>query len=194
MYQLLTDDDLLKLLRDGDRESFAQIYERYWEPMFLYSAKVIRSRDDAADIVQEVFVSIWKRRAELMLTSELAPYLFRCVRNLSIKYIHKNILRENFLATLTDSCSTLDGNQRPALELKELETQINAAVSRLPPKMQEVYLLSRRDHCSNKEIAARLGIAETTVKKQMSNALKVIRTNLNHGTVSAVIAFLIARA
>jgi RNA polymerase sigma-70 factor, ECF subfamily len=193
MYQLLTDDDLLKLLRDGDREAFAQIYERYWEPMFLYSAKVIRSRDDAGDIVQEVFVSIWKRRGELLLTSALAPYLFRCVRNLSIKYIDKHILRENFLATLTDACSALDENQRPALELKELETQINDAVSRLPPKMQEVYLLSRRDHCSNKEIAARLGIAETTVKKQMSNALKVIRTNLSHGTISAVVAFVIYR-
>jgi RNA polymerase sigma-19 factor, ECF subfamily len=193
MYKLLTDDDLLKLMREGDKAAFAQIYERYWEPMFLYSAKVIRSRDDAGDILQEVFISLWKRREELTLTSQLAPYLFRCVRNLSIKYIQKNVLREDFLETLTAACSNLGQEHRPPFELKELETQINQAVSKLPAKMQEVYLLSRRDHCTNKEIAARLGIAETTVKKQMSNALKVIRTNVNHGTVSAFIAFIVGR-
>ena len=190
MFQSLTDDDLLKLLHDGDRMAFAEIYERYWERMFLYSAKVIRSRDDASDIVQEVFVSIWKRRQELMLSGQLAPYLFRCVRNLSIKYIEKNILQQNFLATLTAACSNFDQELLPALELKELETQIREAVSKLPPKMQEVYLLSRRDNCTNKEIAGKLGIAETTVKKQVSNALKVIRSTINHGTISALIAYI----
>jgi RNA polymerase sigma-19 factor, ECF subfamily len=193
MYQLLTDDDLLKLLRDGDKTAFREIYERYWEPMFLYSAKVIRSRDDASDILQEVFVSIWKRREDLAVTGQLAPYLFRSVRNLSIKYIQKNMLQKDLLESLSSACSTFDQDAHLPLELKELETQISQAVSKLPPKMQQVYLLSRRDHCSNKEIAAKLGIAETTVKKQVSNALKLIRTTVNHGTISALIAFILDR-
>lgn len=179
MCHTLTDHELLTLLRAGESQAFSEIYERYWESLSLYTLKVIQSKEDALDIVQEVFVSIWKRRAELNIEVSLNAYLFKCVRNLSIKYIEKNITKRNFLSTLSLSFQDNDLTNIDALELKELEITIDNAVAKLPPKMREIYLLSRQENLSYRQIAEQLEIAETTVKKQVSNALKILRLEVD---------------
>jgi len=174
-----TDHELLTLLRAGESQAFSEIYERYWESLSLYTLKVIQSKEDALDIVQEVFVSVWKRRAELNIEVSLSAYLFKCVRNLSIKYIEKNITKRNFLSSLSLSLKESELTSIDALELKELEIKIDNAVAKLPPKMREIYLLSRQENLSYRQIAEQLEIAETTVKKQVSNALKILRLEVS---------------
>lgn len=178
MCHTLPDHELLTLLRAGESQAFSEIYERYWESLSLYTLKVIQSKEDALDIVQEVFVSIWKRRTELNIEVSLNAYLFKCVRNLSIKYIEKNNTKRNFLSTLSLSFQDNDLTNIDALELKELEIKIDNAVAKLPPKMREIYLLSRQENLSYRQIAEQLEIAETTVKKQVSNALKILRLEI----------------
>ena len=95
----------------------------------------------------------------------MKAYLLKSVRNLSIRYIEKNINKQNFLNSLSvyyqhpDILTAVN-----TLELQELESRLADVVARLPHKMQEVYVLSRQENLSHKEIAQRLGIAETTVK------------------------------
>jgi RNA polymerase sigma-70 factor (family 1) len=182
-----TDSELLALLKDGEEAAYTEIYNRYWEQMSLYVLKVIRSEGDAQDIVQEVFVSIWKRREVLEVKGTLVAYLLRSVRNLSIRYIETHITKRDFLRTLSDSVQHLDLSGVNALELEQLEAQITGAIAGLPPKMREVFLLSRQENLSYKEIAHRLHIAETTVKKQVSNALQLIRTDLGGLSATAVL-------
>ena len=174
-----TDHEMLTLLRAGESQAFSEIYERYWESLSLYTLKVIQSKEDALDIVQEVFVSVWKRRAELNIEVSLSAYLFKCVRNLSVKYIEKNITKRNFLSSLSLSLKESELTSIDALELKELEIKIDNAVAKLPPKMREIYLLSRQENLSYRQIAEQLEIAETTVKKQVSNALKILRLEVS---------------
>ncbi|HTN05893.1 RNA polymerase sigma-70 factor [Agriterribacter sp.] len=179
MYQHLKDEELLSLLRNNDKRAFAEIYDRYWEQMSLYVLKVTRSPEDACDIVQDVFVSIWKRRAELMIHGALKAYLLKSVRNLSIRYIEKNISKKGFVASLSLYWNSSDTSTTHALEFRELESKLTRVIAKLPPKMQQVFVLSRHENLSYKEIAQRLGIAETTVKKQVNNALKMIRTEVS---------------
>jgi len=187
MYHLLTDERLLQLLRSSDEAAFNELYDRYWEKMSLQGLKVIRSVEDARDIVQEVFVSLWKRREELDIHGSLAAYLLKSVRNLSIRHIEKNITKQDFLLSLSAYFQQPIAASDSQVELRELETRIAGAVSKLPHKMQEVYLLSRHENLSYKEIARQLGIAETTVKKQVSNALKVIRAEVDTLPVALLI-------
>ena len=187
MYQHLTDEQLLHLLREDDKQAFTEIYERYWELMSLYVLKITRSPEDACDIVQDVFISIWKRRHELNITGNMKAYLLKSVRNLSVRYIEKNINKKGFLQSLSDYYAKASVPATDSLELRELESRLAGVVARLPHKMQEVYVLSRHENLSHKEIAQRLGIAETTVKKQVSNALKLIRTEVNSSDIIAFI-------
>ena len=183
MYQHLTDEQLLHLLTKDDKQAFAEIYDRYWEQMSLYVLKITRSPEDACDIVQDVFVSIWKRRYELNISGSMKAYLLKSVRNLSIRYIERNINKQNFLNSLSAYYQHKDIPVMNAFELQEFESRLAGVVARLPHKMQEVYVLSRHENLSHKEIAQRLGIAETTVKKQVSNALKLIRTEVSSADI-----------
>lgn len=187
-FSIYTDEQLLLSLREGEEGAFTEIYNRHWEQMALYVLKVIRSREEARDIVQEVFVSIWRRRQELVISSTLIAYLLRSVRNLSIRYIERNLNRYQFLDILTEHADHLTGQSAVNLiELKQLEDRVDKAVAALPPKMREVYLLSRQENLSYREIAQKLGIAETTVKKQVSNALKHIKNDLGGLSATAVL-------
>ena len=187
MYRQLTDDALMQLLRNSDAGAFEEIYRRHWERLALQVLKIIRSREDARDIVQEVFVSIWKRRTEIELKGPLIGYLLRSVRNVAIRYIEKNITRNHYLESLSDSVTVDTTSPETYFEYKELKDTVDQAVANLPSKMQEVYLLSRNEKMSYKEIANRLGIAENTVRKQLSNALKLLRTSVTELTIALLI-------
>lgn len=174
-YATYPDEQLLKLLRNNDEAAFTTLYQRYLPQLSRHVWKIIRIEEDAKDIVQEVFLSIWRRRAELEITGSFSAYLKKSVQNLSIRYIQRNISRATFLTSLHQATKHLAAPPpEQALEVKQLQEQLARAVASLPPKMQEVYRLSRQQQLTYKEISIQLGIAETTVKKQINNALKLI--------------------
>ncbi len=187
MYHHLTDSELLNLLHENDGSAFTEIYDRYWEKMTMHVLKVIHSPEDAGDIVQEVFLSIWKRREELLITGALGAYLLKSVRNLAIKHIEKNISKRNFLSSLSWMLRHSELVAQQNIECEEIEDKIAAVVSTLPPKMKVVFVMSRNQQLSYKEIALQMGIAETTVKKQVSNAIKIIRRSVGELCISLFI-------
>jgi RNA polymerase sigma-70 factor (family 1) len=174
----------------NDRAAFTSLYRRYWETLFVTTVKVIGSKEDAADIVQEVFISLWNRRQDLSLTSTLAAYLHTSVKYQAIHYIEKNITRRNYLKTLGDlEAASPAPSAEVLLQAKELGELIRSVISNMPPKMREVYHLSRQEHLSHKEIAARLGISEETVKKHIQHALQLLKKALaeSHLAVPALL-------
>lgn len=153
------------------------LYRRYWRLLFTTAAKALRCKTDAADLVQDIFLSIWNRRNELSITGSLAAYLQTSVRYRVIKYVEKNIARRDYLILLTEMLvSYQPPDAESQLQIKELQTVIQTAVDQMPNKMREVYQLSRQHHLSHKEIADRLGISDETVKKHIQHALQVIKT------------------
>jgi RNA polymerase sigma-19 factor, ECF subfamily len=172
-------------MADDDKDAFTMLYRRYWEQLFETAAKALRSKDDAADLVQDVFLSIWNRKHELNITGSLAAYLQTSVKYKAINYIEKNITRRDYLALLTEMLVTYQPpDAESQLQIKELQRVIQTAVDQMPNKMREVYLLSRQQHLSHKEIAERLGISDETVKKHIQHALQLIKTAVGQNAVS----------
>ena len=174
-----TDQQLVVSLRNGDTGAFAEIYERYWDKLLVYTMRVIRRQPDAEDIVQELFVSIWRRRQEIDIEMALSTYLYNSARYLAIRHIEKNSTYSDYLQRLA---SRIAGEEEPGIEAeifgRELEGQIDQLIRELPEKMQEVFILSRRHHLSYKEIAERLSISEETVRKQVHKSLQILRSRL----------------
>lgn len=178
-----TDAKLLRRMADGDNQAFTTLYRRYWEGLFVTAAKALRSKEEAADVVQEVFLSLWKRRNEINVQGSLSAYLHTSVRYKCIHYIEKNINRRDYLDLLTETAINISPvNPENNLQLKEMEEAINKTVLRMPAKMQEVYKLSRQQNLSHKEIADSMNISVETVKKHIQHALNLIRTDLPSGT------------
>jgi RNA polymerase sigma-70 factor (family 1) len=181
LYGTHTDEQLIISLRKGDVAAFTEIYERYWNKLLVYTMRVIRQQHDAEDIVQELFVSIWRRRDVLDIEHALSTYLYNSVRYLAFRYIEKNSTYSGHLQRLAARIAGEEVNA-PGLEAeifgRELEGQIDQLIQQLPEKMQEVFILSRRHHLSYKEIADRLSISEETVRKQVYKSLQILRSRL----------------
>jgi len=190
MYDKLSDIELTALLKEGDDAAFTEIYNRYWEKMASYAIRLTKSSDEGADIIQEMFVSLWNRRESLEVRGTLISYLIKGTRNLSLKYIEKNLTKHRFLERLSVVSQDLSSEIEENLSAKELQQYVDGAVAKLPGKMKEIYLLSRDEQLSHREISQRLGIAEGTVKKQISNALKIISTHIKPNLSGAIYVIL----
>ena len=179
-----TDQDLLNRIKQHDTTAFTLLYQRYWENLFVTAVKVTRSKEDARDIVQEIFLSFWNRRNDLDIMGSLDGYLQTCVHYKAIRYIEKNITRRRYLEVLLE---TAEINQVPdaetMLKLKDLQQAVSSAVSQMPSRMRQVYQLSRQEQLSHKEIAVMLGISDETVKKHIHHALQYIRSAIDQTTI-----------
>lgn len=186
-YQV-SDNELLIHIGNADEEAFSLIYQRYWEDLFVTAVRTLRGKEAAADVVQDVFVSLWNRRFELNITTSLVAYLHTSVRYKCMHYIEKNITRHDYLTRLAETVDQYQSeNITENLQLKELRQVLHEVVEQMPARMQEVYKLSRNEYLSHKEIANILNISSETVKKHIQHALEQIKSSL----ISRVIATII---
>lgn len=174
-----TDQQLLDLICEGDRKAFDQIYLRYWKKLLLYSGKIVRDDEEAQDIVQEVFVSFWKRRDELADLDSLSSYLHGAIRLRSLGYIRRNLYKHNYLESLKSFFEEGTDMVNEHINKEELDAVIHSEISKLPPKMREIFILSRMEQMSHREIAERLNISDKTVKKQINRSLNLFRLVLD---------------
>ncbi|MFO7824623.1 MAG: RNA polymerase sigma-70 factor [Cyclobacterium sp.] len=171
----MTDQELCQKLYEGDKKAFDGIYRKYWERLFLYVYKISGDRYQSEDIVQEVFVKLWRRR-QVRKINQLENYLFK-----SAKYGVSNLIRdrrirlplEDYMANLVEEV-----NADLLIEEKETDRIIRESIDSLPSRCQEVFIMSRDDFQSNKEIAQQLNLSVRTVETQIHKALKFIKKNL----------------
>ena len=178
IYIDLDDSELVSLLRKDDVLAYNEIYQRYKWVLFLHVLRKIRDREQAKDIVQELFVTLWDKRQELFIKGHLSGYLYTAVRNRVIKFISHQQVESNYLSSLAHSIDQGICITDHLARENNLAEIIEKAISELPEKMQEVFVLSRKQNLNHKEIAEQLGIEESTVKRQVSNALKILRGKL----------------
>lgn len=177
-YSAYSDSDLSILLKSGDKEAFTEIYDRYWMTLYLHGRKMLRDDEEAKDIIQELFTQLWNRSSELELTVSLSSYLYKATRNKIFNHIaHKKVIND-YQASMIRFMEEGVLITEELLREKELAILIEKEISMLPPKMREVFEMSRKQHLSYKEIGEILGISDHTVKRQVSNALMILRTKL----------------
>lgn len=175
-YKHLSDDELLLQLSLDDKNAFDEIYRRYWSDLFNSAYNILRERESCMDIVQELFIWLWEHRNQLNVTS-LKPYLLVAIKFKVANYIRSGKVRTSFFDKLKQIEEPYELVE-DSIEVKELMAIIDDFTNQLPERCREVFLLSRREHLSNKEIAERLGISVKTVENQMTIAIKKLRTSL----------------
>lgn len=186
-FEAFSDVALLELFQSGDMNAYEEIYRRYWSLLYISSCKILRGEDDAKDIVQEVFVSFLHKGRDLQLTTSLASYLYAATRYKVLDRIKHLQVKDQYLNSLGDFAEAAHTLTDDRLLEKEFVARMEKAIQQLPDKMRVVFELSRHEDLSHKEIARLLNISDKTVKKQISNALKVLKVKL----VEAIILLII---
>jgi len=178
-YNILNDEDLTGLLPAGDEHAFTEIYNRYWKKLFTIAANKLNDLDEAEEIVQDIFVSLWKRRHNLGVINTLSSYLAVSVKYRVIKTLDKRFNQQKYSDYNKTAISLADNSTEEWLEFEELRSKLAEFVAELPEKCRMVYRLSRELGLSQKQIAEEMGIAEKTVEAHLGKALKTLRTRLS---------------
>lgn len=173
------DHFIIQQLAAGDEAAFTQIYNCYWERLFKFVIRILPDEDDAADVLQETFISFWELREKLQHVRSIKAYLFTMTRNHAFRRFQHRLRQSDYLEKWLASYSEADRYAEQALDTRDLAGAIDSEVDKLPEKMREIFIMSRKEHLSHKEIADRLRISDLTVKKQISNTLKQLRTKMD---------------
>lgn len=187
-YKNLPDHELTAFLKVQDHLAFTEVYERYWTVLYLHARKMLANREEARDIVQELFTQLWKKSAEINFNVKLSSYLYRSVRNRILDHVTHQKVVHDYQRSLIDFIQENTASADELIHEKELALIIEREIMALPKRMREVFILSRKQHQSYKEIGEQLGISERTVKNQVSSALGILREKLG---VSSVVIFLL---
>lgn len=188
MMKSLTDKALLKAA--DEQFAFRILYDRYWEPLYIKALRKLHSEEDAQDVVQGIFISLWRNRQQIKVDDSLAPYLFTALKYAIIKVVYRKAQKGQLLPLSILDLEKYTTENSSAFEYKELKASIDTEVARLPDRMREIYRLSRVQHMRNAEIAEMLNISEQTVKNTLSVTLKRLKSKLLHFLIALLIALL----
>lgn len=173
-----TDHELMFQMNCDNQNAFSEIYNRYWHSLFLHAYKMLGNEDEAKDVIQDLFISLWDKRKCLRLKTNLKAYLYFTTRNRVINHIRKHRISDLFINEIARGISLADTGTQRTLEEKDLIQIIDNEINNLPPRMRTVFELSRRKYLTHKEIAEKLGTSEETIKKQISNSLKILKQRI----------------
>ena len=176
----LSDAELVGLLKSGDQLAYTEIYDRYILILLNHAYNKTRDREEAKDVVHEVFTTLWARRENFNCQSNLSGYLYAAVRNNILNQVVHNDVKGKYLASIAQFIN--NNNSQIITDHLVREHQLSSIIEKeiadLPPKMREVFELSRKQHFSHKQIAEKLEISEQTVSKHVTNALRILRVRL----------------
>jgi RNA polymerase sigma-70 factor (ECF subfamily) len=178
MSPLETSDDqyLLNLLQDGNAGAFDVLYNRYWDRVLSLAYRKTGDLMEAENIVQDVFVSLWKRRESLKINGEFANYLFVSVKYRVLKVLSKKAASRIVSFELADTL--LDNSTQEFLQFEEIRDRLEMLVSKLPEKSRLVYQLKNEDK-SYSEIAAELNLSEKAVDAHLLRARRKLRVGMS---------------
>lgn len=176
------DEALIVRLRHDDESAFRAIWESYHARLTSFATRQVRAPDVAADVVQQVFVALWDGRRTLAPRSTLAAWLFRAahLRTLLVLRAERDARRREVDWADADDfgIATSANDAADRAEVRERIEHVRALLGRMPPRVREIFLLSRREGLKPNEIAVMLGIKPQVVYNQLSTALRLLAEGL----------------
>lgn len=173
--------ELFEAVKASDEKAFKILYDRLWDRLYLKACALLRDQNKAKDILQEVWIDIWQRRKEIE-NNNIEAYLATAVKfkiyNTFRNTPKNDVLIDEFLDYI-NSNNVFSNPTEENMLLEETRNHLEKSINNLPDKCQSVFKLSRYENLKNKEIAHELNISQRTVETHISNALKILKSNLS---------------
>ncbi|MCS3796457.1 RNA polymerase sigma factor [Niastella sp. OAS944] len=171
-----TEHELLKLVAEGDRNAFTQLYNNYRNKIYSIAFELTESTTVAEEIVQDVFLKIWVKRDSLHEVEHFKAYLFTITRNYVFTALKRIARQESLEVSAIQDAPLYDHDTEDRVLNKEYTRILQAAIDRLPEQQKQVYNLIKKEGLKREEAAAALHLSPETVKTHLAQAMRSIRT------------------
>ncbi len=170
-------------IRAGDVNAFEALYRKYWQRLHAFAFRYVRSKEDAEEVVQDVFFRIWRGRADWVPAGAVRNYVYCAVRNAARDRLERAAVARRWAGHVGQGqgATAAAAAIQSELEALELVAAVQRALDELPPKRSAVCKLRLIDELSYAQIADRLGIREKTVETQLARGLKFLRERMRPG-------------
>ena len=162
-----------------NERNFRLIYDKFYSRLFNAAIYFLKNRELAEEVVSDVFIKLWKNRAELSEIRSLESYLFIAVRNQSFNYLNKEkkMIRVEWMTTY-EKCAGVQSCPEQLLLEAELDDKMSEAVNELPTRCKEIYSKVRLDGKKHKQVSTELGISVKTIEAQIGIAIRKLTSQL----------------
>ena len=164
----------LEAMRSGDHDAYREIYIHYIDSVTDFLKMLTKSPEDAEEIAQDVFVSLWEKRDKIDPSKNIRGYIYTYARNAVLNYFKHKKVEDKYMRFAANAVQRYETSDDIVIA-RETELLIMIAVERMPAQRRRVFQMSRFEGLSNDEIAMRLNISKNTVENHITTAVKDIR-------------------
>ena len=183
-----SDDDMLLSLKTGDANAFDFFYRKHRARIYANILKLVKSPDIAADILQEVFIKVWKNASGLDVNQSFEGYLVRIAQNSVYDFFRKAARQKKLEDKLmASSLADTDAEADTALDLEENIKLLSKEIDLLPPKCREVFQLCKLEGKSYEEVAQLLDISTATVNNHIVKATRILKSRLSKTDIMLIL-------
>lgn len=182
---------ILQNLANDDKKALEDLFNYYYPRLYQFSKSFLKLEDGIDDILQEVFVKIWKNRANIRSSETFSPFIFTMTKNLLLNELRSRLSNQKTKEKILKLSVPDEYYSFDKLEYGELKETVDQIVNNLPIKQREVFLLSRYEGLSHKEIAEKLNISTKTVEYHIGQSINLIKNKLEQlGLISLLYFYL----
>ena len=171
-------EQIICRLKNEDKSALDDLFSYYYPRLYHFSKSILKLENEIDDILQEVFVKIWLNRQRIGNPVTFNAYIFTITKNEVLNLIRNNLRDQTFRDQLFQYAVAEEFQNSVPLEFEEIKNGIDKIVAGLPEKRHQVFILSRTEGLSNKEIAQQLNISEKTVEDHITHAIKQIKSSM----------------
>jgi RNA polymerase sigma-70 factor, ECF subfamily len=173
-----SDNVLAIMIRNDNKDAFRILYDRYNKKLYYFSLRYLNDYEEAEELVQSVFISIWEHRKSLDESMSVKNYIYRSAVNYIYNHLKKKAVHARFVEAELQKGELQTDQTYDQVCCNDLESSINSIVEALPSQQQKIFRLSRIEGLSYEEIAKSLDLSVRTVENQIYRALKIIKSKM----------------
>jgi len=170
---------VLKALSKDHEPSLEELFNYYYPRLYEFSRSFLKLEQGIDDILQEVFIRIWHNRKKIKDPATFNSYIFTITRNLLLNEIRSRLNHQNLKEEIRVLSTAKEYAGYDQIQYRDLKTRVDEIVQELPERQKEIFILSRTEGLSHKEIASKLQITSKTVEYHISLAIRSLKAKLN---------------
>lgn len=182
-------DKTLKQLANDDKNALEKLFNYYYPRLYSFSKTLLKLDEGIEDILQEVFLRIYQNRKNIKSTETFQSYIFTITRNLLLNELRSRLNEHKAKEKIYRESVAREYLLSEKIEFLELQEKLEQIIETLPDRRREIYLLSRKEGLSHKEIAVKLDISEKTVEYHITQSLSEIKRKMRDIGLLAMLYF-----
>lgn len=185
------DQEYIESMKGGNSIAFDVLFHKYSRSLYAFVLSITRDPFAAEEITQLVFLKIWEKKGHINEQLPFKSFLFSITYNETISWLRKEKSEKRKANELATISGYITNETEQMVEFRNLELMSSRLIEQMPEKRKEIFILSREQGFSNKEIAEKLGLSVKTVENQMTSALKYLREKLGQHNIIGLFFYFI---